>query len=161
MEIKPEQLRKKGWTEKEINHAKSILKKAKGHKHPHNNLLNEGLFWGILGLSIFAMVAITYWITPLFMYSKTAILIPIIILIGVAFGFLFRIIIKDLDHFKVHHHTLLIIAIPVAGILSSIAIFGSVIKSGVITQNNPYITSIIFILSFLAPYIHHLSNKKK
>ena len=162
MKIKPEELKKKGWSEHEIKHATKALEKTKKYRHAHHNLLNETLFWAILALSIFAIAALTYWVTPIFIYAKNTYLLPILFIIGISFGLIFQVIIKDLENLQVHHHTSILVLVPITGIISGVAIFGSITQPEIIggIKHNPYVASIVFSASFLLPYIYHLVQKK-
>lgn len=163
MDINAERLREKGWSEAEIKHAQKIVSKAKRHKHPHQDLLNETIFWGMLTLAAGTMVAVTYWIIPLFIFSSSSILYPIIIIIGLTFGVLISHVLKDLDHLKLHHHVILIATLPITGIISFLGILGKIDDAVLLggTVHNVLLSSIIFIISFLLPYFYHLHHKRR
>ena len=161
MNINPERLKEKGWSEKEIKHTQKILHKIKRRKHPHHNLLNESIFWGLLFLVISTIIGVSYWISPLFVYSKNSILYSILIIIGLSFGVLFSHIIKDLDHLKAHHHIIISVSLPASGILGFLTILGRInITEAQGIPRGALLSSIIFIISYLTPYFYHLYNKK-
>lgn len=162
MDINAERLREKGWSEAEIQHAQKIVSRAKRHKHPHQDVLNETIFWGMLILAGSTMVAVTYWILPLFIISTDSILYPILIIIGLSFGMLINHVIKDLDHLKLHHHIILSATLPIIGLVSFLSVLGRIDDATALGGNthSALLSSIVFIVSFLLPYFYHLLQKR-
>ncbi|MBN1275412.1 hypothetical protein JXA12_03910 [Candidatus Woesearchaeota archaeon] len=163
MYINAERLREKGWSEAEIKHAQRIVNKAKRHKHPHHHLLDEAIYWGVLFLAIGTIIANTYWVIPLFFFSKSTVLYPVIIIMALAYGTLFSHVIKDLEHLERHHHIIFSAAIPITSITSFFLILTrmkdleavSGIKHGIA------LTAVIFTIFFILPYLYELTQRRK
>ncbi|MBD3209453.1 hypothetical protein GF367_03465 [Candidatus Woesearchaeota archaeon] len=162
MRVDAERLREKGWSEAEITHAQGIVTKAKKRRYQHRNALDEAVYWGLLVLSAGTMVAVAYWIIPLFIFASSKVLYPLLILIGLSFGMLFTVIIKDLDHLKTHHHIILVLIVPITGKISFLALLGSISNAESIggIAHSPVVAGAAFIISFLAPYLFHLLARK-
>lgn len=161
MELHPERLKEKGWSKEEIAQTQKILGKIKKRRHPHHKLLGESVFWGLLFLVIGTIIAVSYWIAPLFIYSQSIILYPILIIVGLTFGMLFSHIIKDLDHLQVHHHIIIHITLPATAIISFVTILGRINATAL--QGVPrgsFLASVTFIISYFVPYLYHLHTKK-
>lgn len=165
MQLKEERLRVKGWTEKEIAQTKKLIEKIKRKraKHPHINLLGEATYWFLVGAVITTIIAIAYWILPLILFLPEKVFYPLIIIIGLSFGMLLWIIIKDLDHLELKHHALISAIIPLTGGFSFTIILGqySTLASSIGHEYNSILITIIFIFSYAAPYAYHLNDKRK
>lgn len=151
MHVNQEYLKKRGWSDAEIAHTTKIVDRIARHKHPHHDLLGETVFWTILFLAIATMIAVTYWIVPLFIALANNTFYPLLLIIGLAFGLLYNAVIKDMEHLKVHHHVLLIAAIPITTIISFTLILSRV--NNLYTAHNTIIAGAVFAISFLAPYL--------
>ncbi|MFP4523982.1 MAG: hypothetical protein ACLFO2_01515 [Candidatus Woesearchaeota archaeon] len=163
MNVDAARLREKGWSEAEISHAKKVMGKVKRRKHPHTKALDEALFWGLLMLSVFAMASVAYLIIPLFMFAKSIVLYPTLVGLGIGLGLLFRVVIKDLDHLKTHHHATLTIVTPVTGIAIFIAMLGKFTDATALggVHHSPLLVGLTFAAAFMAPYAYHLLTKAR
>jgi len=165
MNIKEERLREKGWSEEEIHHAKSIVKKIKKQrkKHPHKDLLGESVYWFLVAAIIGSIIALAYWTLPLFIFLPEKIFYPLLIIIGLSFGMLLWIVVKDLDHLEARHHAIISTLIPLTGGLSFSIILGkySELANSLGTDYNILSITLIFIFSYAAPYAYHLNDQKK
>lgn len=160
MEVHREHLLAKGWSEEEIKHARKILAKAKRTPHPHQHMHAEVTFWALLLLAAFTATAIAYWLIPIITILPDVAVYPLLLIISVPFGLHFTIVLHDLEHLTTRHHILMHVCIPLAAIISFLAVvsrtnsFGKELHSGLLT-------GAVYALGFLAPYTYHYLRNKK
>ncbi len=151
-------LKKRGWSEHEIEKAKQIIKARKKHDKSasivHTNRL---LFWTAFIVIVIGNLLISMFLVPFLIMLDKSGLNLIIVVLGVAFGLLFNFIITDIEHLEKKHHYIAGIIIPIIAIINFFLItrfankFGQELGIGV-TQD-PYIISIIYVIAFIAPFI--------
>ena len=122
MKIDPHALREKGWTDEEIEHATGIVEKAQKNKHPHMKGLEKATYWIALVIIVGAALAGTYVMEPLLIAMNITQAIIGFSMVGILFGLLAGVLIKDIEHAQRHHHMLIGAIIPVMAILTSILI---------------------------------------
>lgn len=156
MHLNQERLRQKGWSEREIKHAHTILKQAERKTHAHHHLLGEAVFWGVLFLAVLGTVAVSgVWLIPLLTLNTPSVLFPIIIIVGIAFGLLFSVVIKDLDHLTTKHHAIIMITVPITGIISFFTI--TTMLGG--HRGPGILIGLAYTVAFLSPYLFHTMTK--
>jgi hypothetical protein len=156
MKINENKLREKGWSEKNISHAKGIISHAQENKHPKIKFLEKATEWIILLIIILGSVAGAWLVEPLlFVLNQTQALIAIAIL-GSTFGLFASTIIKQIEDIETHHHLIIILTIPITAIITSIVITKQVhlvieaAKMGL--EHNPYWLGIVYTIFALIPY---------
>ncbi|MFW6378857.1 MAG: hypothetical protein ACOCZV_02445, partial [Nanoarchaeota archaeon] len=156
MKVEERKLREKGWSEKEIQHAKQILTAAEKTKHPHMEALEKATYWMLLVIIIIGAIAIPWLMEPLLIVMTKAQAIISFAITGAMFGTLASILIQDIEHARHHHHAIVGITIPIVAIVSSVTIVANVNSLKDIFTNianyNPYILAIVFGVTALIPY---------
>lgn len=156
MKINEKKLREKGWSEEDINHAKSIISQAEEKKHPKIKFLEEAIEWVILITVVLASIAGAWLIKPLlFVLTQTQALVAIAIL-GTAYGLFASVIIKQIEQIETHHHLIMLSTVPIAAIITSVVITKQVqtvidaVNLGL--EHNPYWLGIVYTIFSLIPY---------
>lgn len=160
MRIHHEKLRKRGWTEEEIEHVHGVIREAHAAKHPAYRFLEVATFWGMLFLVIVGVVAVSVLLVPALIMLDTLTILMILFLLGLSLGALFSIIIQDIEWLERKHH--LFTFIILTGI-SLLPLWLIVSKMNALTiaynlqeAHNPWLLSGIFTLSILIPYVIHI-----
>ena len=156
-------LKLRGWTEPEIKHAMKILEKAEQKKHPLLYFLDEFVYWSALFLAMVASFVIALYIVPLSIAVKSSVLYFIVIILGVSFGFLFVSIVRNLENLTTRHYATFIFVIPVVGLIMFWFVIQGANNIGralSFFQHNPVALGATYVISFLAPYILLLAEKK-
>lgn len=116
---------------------------------------------------------IIYWMTLLVLtvcnFLVTLALIPFILfldplqiyftvgLLGLVFGLLFNMLVRDIEHLRVHHHMLAIIFIPIMALINFYVISSIVTRIteplGLTKSVNPLLLGLVYAVIFLLPYI--------
>ena len=151
-------LRKKGWLEHEIEHAEKIIEKGiEKTKYGHN--LDLFVYWTALVVTLVGNIAVSFVLIPFLFMVEGFVLYVIIFVIAVMFGFVFNLLIKDIDNMEVHHHLIAGIFIPFIAIINVFIIvrFSNVLASQVafldIPKTDPLPVAIVYVVGFILPYL--------
>ncbi len=162
MKIDDNKLRASGWSSEEINKTASIIKKLESLKHPHAGLMNKIIFITTIIIIIVSLVILSIITTPLLIVFDNFRLYLIIMFIALSFGLLLTHFISDIDHFKLKHHAIISMVIPLTAIMSSMIIVNETNKLVFLgaVNHNPVLPGIVFTISFMIPYIIYLWGLK-
>ena len=100
----------------------------------------------ILGLTVF-LAFLSYFLTPIF-FVGGVIGYLITCIVGLGMGWFIAIFMSEIDYLTKHHHASLILVVVVCS-----SVFFSTINVDYIKA--PFINSLIFIVSFITPYLHY------
>ena len=157
MENLVKRLEKRGWSKKEIKKAVGIIRHAKQNKPRDIIFLEKRIYWILLMLIIVANFSISVALMPILIALKGIFLYFIIVVLGVAFGLLFELVIRSIEHLEKKHHIILAILIPLIA-LSNIFVISTIsndlmIKLSLNNIHNPIIVALVYSASFVLPYI--------
>ncbi|MBU0459588.1 MAG: hypothetical protein KKH52_02130 [Nanoarchaeota archaeon] len=145
---------KKGWNQKDIKKAASIIDTPKHHDAHFSKIV----FWSALIVIIFANLIVSLILIPFLIVLNQWVLYSIIILLAGMIGFLYNFLIMDIGHLGKKHHLLAGIIIPIlafSNILIMVFVSNRFIAD--LKVNNPphdlWIISIIFVVAFILPYL--------
>ncbi len=141
-------LKKKGWTDSELNKAAKIMQKAEEKKPVSHKFLGENMFWIILITMIIVNFIAALSLLPLFIvYANNIFLFLIVIVLGLCFGLLFEILIRDIEKFERKHHLALSLIIPLIAVASFfiIAFFAKIDKDWALRAG------VIYAVAFILP----------
>ena len=155
-----EKLSEKGWTKEEIEKATQILEspEEKG-RIIFAKKMNPVLYWTTLIVMIIGNMIISVILIPfLIAIESTVTLYSIIALLGLAFGFLFNILLIDIEHIDPRHHVIAGIFIPVLALINIfiiVNITNAIDKAifGTQVQENAFIVGIVYVIAFVGPYL--------
>lgn len=161
MDIK-ERLRQKGWNEADIERALEIMyyqDKApeKVQVRATGSLL---LYWSGLFVAIISNIVLSVVLIPFLISTSGPALYFMIAVLGLAFGFLITVLLRDIEHIDYKHHIIAGLFIPVLAIINvyvmvalSNRIATNISSAGALFfQHNPIIISIVYVVSFIAPF---------
>ena len=153
----------KGWDKKDINKTLKIIEKAKANKHPHIKILDKSVYWISLIVAIIGNIIISISLIPVLLALRSFQLYLIIITMGIAFGLLFELLIRTIEHLETKHHIFLSIIIPINAVINIIVIiiFSNRLE-GAINIQNPVLIGVVYAVAFILPYsIYQLFLKNK
>jgi hypothetical protein len=160
MRIHQQRLRTKGWSEAEIAHAQDVLGQAELRKHPNLEVLEKGVFWGLLFLTIAGVVLVSLVIVPALIMLSTAVNAFLLVLLGLCLGVLFALIVQDVEWLKQNHHLL---AVALLALLGTASIWFMVewinrlertLSFGV--RHTAWTLGLAFGMALAAPYVVHI-----
>ena len=143
-------LQEKGWSEKDIKKAESVLDRSTAH----DQKMSQIVFYSAMLVVVFGNVMVTAALIPFLGVFPPFILYGTVAMLGLMIGFVYNFLIHDIAHLQKKHHIfggILIPTIAVANILVMLIISAQYLPPDV--PHNPYITSVVFIIPFLLPYL--------
>jgi len=154
----------KGWSKEEIDKTMDIMDRAKKHPHPHTHYVNLSVYWIALVIIFIGNIAFSLLLLPLILTLNGMTLFFIILLLGFVFGILMSIIINDIENLERKHHLLIFFLFPIFALINFIIVVNIANKNIVAEltglHQNPWIIGLIYIVSFMLPYIYLVFNEK-
>lgn len=156
-----EKLRKKGWSEEDIERTEKILSKKK------RSILDKFVYWFVLVMTIIANMILAVILVPFLLALSDAALYSIIIIIALTFGFLFDMILRDLENLDPQHHVIAGIFIPAIAIIN--VFYMTRFSNKLIdlmtlpnTKHDPLIIGTLYTITFIIPYLTYrlFANKE-
>jgi hypothetical protein len=150
-------LRKKGWSEDEINRVSRIFEESPGKKSSTIVTLDKVAYWTGLFLAILGNFVISVLLIPFLILMKSFYLYLALIFLGIIFGWVFNVLLQDLESIRTGQHVIAWIFIPVISIinvyvmanLSNFIATLMEIKSGI---HEAPLVSAVYVFSFMFPY---------
>ena len=150
-------LEQKGWSKKDISRAVRIIEQAKANKHPKIKILDKLVFWISLAIAIIGNFIISISLIPVLLALGNLPLYAVLITLGAAFGLLFDLLIRTIEHLEAKHHLFLGIIMPIIAIITVIIIvaFSNNLEKTINIENphNPLLAGIAYAIAFMLPYL--------
>lgn len=123
-----------------------------------SSTLNKVVYWGALLVAIVGNLIVSVVLIPFLLVLSKMQLYIIIIIIGIAFGALFNMLLKDIEELDKKHHVIAGIFIPALAIINvfimtQLANYLTVLIGVNNVPHNPFVISVIYVASFSLPYI--------
>ena len=160
-------LKKKGWTEEDIEKAESIIAarrlKDKSKSIAHANKL---LYWSAFVLIIIGNFIISIALIPFLLVLSRGYLDAIIVVIGFSFGLFFNLILKDMEYISKAHHVITGFGIPLIALLNFFIMtrmanaLNNVLQLSIVRED-PFSIAAIYTVAFILPYFWTFWIKKK
>lgn len=152
-----ENLKKKGWSEEEIKKVSIILGESHEKKSSTILIIDKIVYWAGLLLAIIGNFIISVLLIPFLILLKSFYLYIALLFLGVVFGWVFNILIKDIEAIKSGQHIIAWIFIPAIAIvnvyfmtnLSNYIATLMEIPSGI---HKAPLVSFVYVFSFMFPY---------
>mgnify|MGYP001502654754 CR=1 FL=1 len=148
-------LKKKGWESHDIHRTMKIIEKGKQKKHKLIKALDLMVFWIALILAIIGNIVILFTLIPFLLMLNSWLYYLIICFLGLSFGLLFEILIRDIEHLERKHHLLIGSLLPVITIVNFILIT-KILNRFLVNYNLnlqiPLFLGIFYTIAFLLPY---------
>ena len=154
-------LLERGWTEKEIEKTMGLLYSEEKREKQVGfvKVSHPIIYWVGLVVAIIGNLLLAVTLIPFLMILTSIQLYIILGVVGIVFGGLFNVILRDIEHVDESHHIVAGIFIPAIALIT-VYIMASVANrfNDIIQNPNPHsavILSIIYLLCFSAPYIFY------
>jgi hypothetical protein len=151
-------LLEKGWSEQDINKAIQIIEAAKENKTSRTKLIDSIVYWAVLIVTIIGNLILSIILIPFLLALSKIQLYVIILIIAVTFGFLFDLLIRDIEHLEQKHHIIAGLFIPALAIINVFFmvrfanhLMGVMRLSNV--QQNPLVVGFVYTIAFILPYL--------
>jgi hypothetical protein len=153
-----ESLLEKGWKVEEVEKALDTLYRIEPKKEKHHKKMNRILYWSTLVLVIVANTVVSIVMVPFLLILSRLSLYFIISVLGLVFGALFNLLIRDIEHIDPRHHIIAGIFLPAIAIVNIYVMvnfanrFNEALNISPVHQN-PVIVSAVYVIAFLLPYV--------
>jgi hypothetical protein len=154
-----ERLREKGWPEAEIEKAANIMQKSA--ETSGTRRIDLFAYWTALIISIVLNIVVSGIILPMMFMIHGLALVGLVFVIALFFGWVFYILIKDIENMELHHHIiagLFIPAIALVNVFVIVNIGNRIIQLDMpqlmnIPVSHPLQISIVYAIGFTIPYL--------
>jgi hypothetical protein len=156
-------LEKKGWDEHYLSHTVSILKKAEKKKKLHIKILDRILYVLILIFILSCNILLLFGLMPVIVSMPLAVSLIVILILGVAFGFVADNLLMDIEMTHKHYiiSALMIILFSLATMVLGIHYWKTfLVSKGIFVNPNLPAVLFFYITSFLSPHIYINIRKK-
>ncbi|MBW3011597.1 hypothetical protein KY311_00265 [Candidatus Woesearchaeota archaeon] len=153
-----ESLLDKGWKKEEVEEAMSTLYSKEPQKEITHKSMSRILYWSTLIVAIIGNFIVSLVLVPFLLVLSSLTLYFIIFVIGVSFGSLFNLLIRDIEYIDPSHHVIAGVFLPAIAIVTIIAVVNFANQFNVVLHvspfhQNPIIVSTTYVIAFLLPYV--------
>jgi len=152
-----DRLRAKGWDEKEIKRAKRIFKKAQENKSNKLKIFEEFIYWFVLLIVIFGNLVVSIALVPFLLELESVMLYGVIVLLALAFGSLFDLLIRDIEALEKKHIVVAGVLIPLLAVINIFYVtkFANFVSDtwGLGINHNPLIITVLYVGAFVLPHV--------
>jgi hypothetical protein len=153
-----EKLYEKGWDKEEIEKTVKIFEEGRNKKSKTILFIDWIAYWSALIIAIIGNMVLSVLLIPFLLVASSSFLYPALAIIGIAFGFVFNIILKDIEQIEKTKHIIIGMFLPALALinvyiitqLSNHLAYLMKLPYGV---HKPVIVSIVYSVSFVIPYV--------
>lgn len=161
-----DRLKEKGWSEEELKKTERIFEESPEKKSPNIILLDKVAYWTGLLIAILANFIISVLLIPFLISMKSFYLYLALLFIGIAFGWVFSILIDDLEAIKSGQHVVAWIFIPAIALINvylmtNLSNFIAVLMEMPSSVHQSTYVSIVYVTAFMLPYTISKLTKKQ
>lgn len=153
-------LKKRGWHANEIDKVMRTIHRGEHQKSNFSKFLDNFVFWLALIICLVGNFFISMLLIPMLLIIKGFYLFVILSIVGITVGILFELIVCTLESMEKKKYIISGIFVPFLALINVFLIselsnsFSSVmhVSAG---EHNSVLVSVVYIVSFLVPYIVH------
>jgi hypothetical protein len=154
-----DRLREKGWQDIDIAKAENIM--AGAAQKSGSGRIDLFVYWTALIISIVLNIVVSGIILPLMFMIHGLALIGLVLAIALFFGWIFYILVKDIENMEAHHYIIAGIFIPAVALVNVFVIVNignRIIQLNIpqllnIPLSNPLQLSVVYAMGFTVPYL--------
>jgi len=121
------------------------------------------LYWSTILLLIMANFFMTIAIIPFLLLASSFHFYLIIAILGMVFGYVFSLLINNIENLGMHHHLTAVLFIPVFAVINLIVIStsfsGIAALLGIESTVEPLTVSLVYVAFFIIPYAISMLRK--
>jgi hypothetical protein len=154
-----ERLLEKGWSQEEIDQTTRILySEEKKEKHSgYQTASHPILYWAGLVVAIIGNLLISVTLIPFLMILDSSQLYIILGIVGVVFGGMFNVILKDIEQVDQSHHVVAGVFIPAIALITVYIMTGVANRFNELIKNpnthSQIVLSVVYLVCFSSPYL--------
>ena len=160
-------LKKKGWSEEDINKTQKIISEgAVLDKSKTQPFVNVVVFWTVVLVMVIGNFIISLLLIPFLLIINKIALDVVVVILGLAFGSLFNLLMTDLKYIERKHYILGGLLIPVLALVNISAMvkvaeaMNEVLRVGIVRED-PIFVSSLYAIAFILPYLYTVFVSKK
>ncbi|MFH0875974.1 MAG: hypothetical protein V1859_08605 [archaeon] len=150
-------LAKKRWHENDISHALSAFSLAKEKKTRFMSFLDKSFAWFTLLVVIVINFVVLFSLIPVYLIMPLNFVALCIFVIGLCFGLLIDIVIKDIEHFTHHHYIIAGLVLPILSVTTLFYTFNLIMPISALFNVKPVhniaLLSALYLISYVAPHV--------
>ncbi len=152
--------------EARINESLTNIKRAQiNRKVEYEKATHRVIYWSALVVLLVCNFVISVILVPFILVMSGLRFYLLVILFALIFGWLFNLIINDIEHIESKHHLFAIIILPVVGLINILITtnVSNYLAKMLMLPNytNPTLPATLYAIVFLLPYIYSVVNGKK
>ncbi len=151
-------LKKKGWTDNDINKAIAIIKRGKNKTPKKIIFLDSIVYWIVLFIALIGNFVVSIIFIPFLLVMQGLKLYIIILIIGFVFGVFFNFLIREIENIPNKDLVIAWVVLPLLTIINIVLIvkFSNYLQQSLglsNIQHNPLLVGIVYVCAFIIPYI--------
>ncbi|MBI4441628.1 hypothetical protein HY639_05655 [Candidatus Woesearchaeota archaeon] len=127
------------------------------YKQQVNTVAKDVLYWMTLLILIIATLVLSIVLIPLILVLEPVPLYTLVLLLGVTFGAVFALLIRDIQGLRLHHHVLALLFLPTISLINLLVVFTIATKAAALLQipltADPVILAVVYAVALLLPYL--------
>ncbi|TKJ17213.1 hypothetical protein CEE44_01615 [Candidatus Woesearchaeota archaeon B3_Woes] len=146
-------LKKKGWTNNDINKAVAIIKHGKNKRSKKILFLDSITYWMIWFVALIGNFVISIIFIPFLLIMQGFKLYVIILAVGLAFGAFFNLLIREIENKDIIIEGIFLLVLTVINIILIVK-FSNYLQQNIglnNVQHNPLFVGIVYLFAFLLP----------
>ncbi len=154
------------WTQEDVDKTVRILMDAKKKRSWLIRFLDEIVYVTVFVVALIINFVISLVLVPIMLVFSGFWLYVIIMVIAVSFGFLFEILMRDIESLQFKHHMINSLVIPAIAAINLIIVgaMANNMKEQLRINNvshHPLVEGAVYAIFFILPYLYHQFYKKK
>ncbi|MFC1698185.1 hypothetical protein ACFL1H_07630 [Nanoarchaeota archaeon] len=162
--ISEQKLRKKGWTEAEIQKTMKILHQAEKNKSKSKKFFESFVYFFSILIAILGNLVVTILVVPLITIEGFVFYV-MIALIALGFGALFTLLLIDLEKLNPRQHVIAGLFIPAIAFISIFfmvrfaQLFATDLGLEHVLVRSPIVIGIVYFIFYILPYVFVRRNE--
>jgi len=150
-------LKEKGWSEDEIKRVSRIIADAPEKKSGTILVIDKVVYWTGLFLAIIGNFAISVVLIPFLILMRSFYLYLALVFLGVVFGWVFSILLRDIEAIKTGQHVVAWIFIPAIAVINIYVMTNLSNHIAALLEiatgiHMASMVSVVYVASFMFPY---------
>lgn len=150
-------LKKKGWSDNDINKAIAIIKRGKNKTPKKIIFLDSIVYWIVLLIALIGNFVVSIIFIPFLLVMQGLKLYIIILVIGFVFGVFFNFLIREIENIPNKDLVIAWVVLPLLTIINIVLIvkFSNYLQQTLELSNmqhNPLLVGIVYVCAFIIPY---------
>lgn len=156
----------KRWDKQEVEKAVRILKEAENKKTGWIKALDKSVYWVFLIVAILGNIAVSVMLIPILLVLRSFMLYFVIAVLGASFGFIFDLLIRDMEHLEKRHHVIAGFFVPMIAVVNLYIVTVMTNKLEITLrlnndQHSLLLVGFVYAIAFILPYFYYKVVKKK